>query len=103
MLIAQVRLTTTSILREDALYKKKQMEEAEHLKKYEEELRDQSEFSEWQRKMLEKDSTERKTQIEARRQEMFEAQGAAIKAKQNTVRFLPLEYLISSFLWVFCR
>lgn len=65
------------------------MKEAEELRKYEEELRDQSEFCDWQRKMLENDDNERKIQIEDRRQEMFAAQGAAVKAKQDIVRINP--------------
>ncbi len=48
---APVRLTVASVMREDALYKKKQEDEARLIQAYESELRDSSEFIAWQAKM----------------------------------------------------
>ena len=44
---AQVKYTASSILREDALYKKKQAKEVAALQKYETELRDSTEYFKW--------------------------------------------------------
>ena len=70
----QIKLTTSSILREDALYKKKQAEEAKFLKAYEEELRDQSEFIKWQSKVRAADELARATEIERRKQDARQAE-----------------------------
>ena len=45
---AQVKMTAAAIMREDALYKKKQEKEKVTLEKFETELRDTSEFYRWQ-------------------------------------------------------
>jgi hypothetical protein len=44
---AQIKYTASSILREDALYKKKQAKEAAALQKYETELRDSTDYFRW--------------------------------------------------------
>lgn len=66
-----VRLTAAAILREDALYKKKQAEEAKILKRYEAELHDASEFITWQESQKQKQDQDKKLAIEQRKLEMM--------------------------------
>lgn len=78
---ASVKLNTAAVLREDALLKKKQEEEAALIKKYESELRDDSEFYEWQARMRERDERKRLEDVEQRRIQMLLTDEAAKEAK----------------------
>eukprot|EP00761_Pharyngomonas_kirbyi_P010529 gb/GECH01010549.1/.p1 GENE.gb/GECH01010549.1/~~gb/GECH01010549.1/.p1 ORF type:complete len:664 (+),score=239.59 gb/GECH01010549.1/:1-1992(+) len=81
----EVRLTTAAILREDALYKEKQRKEMEELKKYQSELRDASEFFEWQQKMKELDEIDRQMEVEKRRMESQISEEEAKEARKKLV------------------
>jgi len=80
---ATVRMTATSIMREDALYKKKQAEEKAIIENYENNLRDGSEFYEWQAEMKAKDEALLQYQVNQRRREMAESAINAIEAKDK--------------------
>lgn len=77
---SEIKLNTAAILREDALYKKKQLKEAQLIRNYESELRDPMEFYRWQNSMLQQDEDKYKAEVEARRLEMVQAQYEAIEA-----------------------
>lgn len=76
----EVKLNAAAILREDALYKKKQAKDAQLLRAYETELRDPMEFYRWQSEMLQQDEDRWKAEVENRRLEMVQAQYEAIEA-----------------------
>ncbi|KAG5192900.1 hypothetical protein JKP88DRAFT_156539 [Tribonema minus] len=74
---AEVRLNLGAILREDALLKKKQAEDASLIKAYESELRDSTEYIRWQTSMREKDAQLKLEQTERKRQQAKASQAAA--------------------------
>jgi hypothetical protein len=75
-----IKLNTAAILREDALFKKKQAKEAQLIHAYESELRDPMDFYRWQTTMRQQDHDTWKAEVEARRLEMVQAQFEAIEA-----------------------
>mmetsp|Transcript_8234 Transcript_8234/g.29251 ORF Transcript_8234/g.29251 Transcript_8234/m.29251 type:complete len:639 (-) Transcript_8234:42-1958(-) len=80
---ADVKLNVAAVLREDALYKKKQEADAMLVKAYEEDLRDSTKFFQWQTEMKEKDESKRKAAIERRRLEMVASQKEAVEAAER--------------------
>jgi len=64
---ANVKLNAAAILREDALFKKKQEKEAKLLKAYEEDLRDSTDFYRWQEEQRKKDEEEKLKLVAERR------------------------------------
>jgi len=85
--IAEVRQNQASILREDALVSKKQKKEYDILKDYESELRDASEFYEWQTEMRAKDQFEEEFRTHKRKVEMEMARENAIEAHERNIEF----------------
>ncbi|GMH99250.1 hypothetical protein TrST_g2788 [Triparma strigata] len=74
---ATVKLNAAAILREDALFKKKQAEEAKLIQNYEEELRDSTEFYRWRNTMEEHDHLMKMEQVKSKRmQAVASAQNA---------------------------
>jgi len=80
---AEVKQTASSVLREDALVKKKQANEYKVLHQFEEDLRDASTFHEWQANMRERDELEKELHVAQRKVEMQMARDEAIIASEN--------------------
>ena len=78
---ADVKLTVASVLREDALFRKKQQEEAALIQAYESELRDTTSFNKWKAEMKERDEKARLAAVEALRLEMAAAAKEAKEAR----------------------
>lgn len=83
---AVVKLNAAAVLREDALLKKKQAKEYDILKRYEQDLRDASEFSDWQQQMKEKDHLEEEMRVHQRMVESQLAREEAVEAYESMVR-----------------
>jgi hypothetical protein len=78
-----VRLNAAAVLREDALFAKKQDKEVAAIKEFELNLRDAREFLEWQRGVRERDEVERLAAVERRRLEMALSSEAAREAREG--------------------
>ena len=65
-----VRMNTTSILREDAMFRKQQQKDAELLKEYEKTLHDSRDFDKWKEKEEMKEELEKVEEIRKRKDEM---------------------------------
>jgi len=83
---AEVRQNAASVLREDHLARKKQEKEYKLLKDYESDLRDASEFYEWQAGQRREDDIEDKMRVEQRKVETKMARELAIEAQISEVR-----------------
>ena len=99
---AKVRLNAAAIYREDALFRKQQIKDAETLKKYEEELRDPTEFLIWQKDMKNKDKETQSNLILQRKsdakQSFIESQEAINKQKENNLLSADIQREKQSFL-----
>eukprot|EP00930_Biecheleria_cincta_P025545 TRINITY_DN18174_c0_g3_i1.p1 TRINITY_DN18174_c0_g3~~TRINITY_DN18174_c0_g3_i1.p1 ORF type:complete len:779 (+),score=200.10 TRINITY_DN18174_c0_g3_i1:34-2337(+) len=83
---AVVVQNASSVLREDALLKQKQARERQILKRYEEDLHDESGYHAWQEKMREKDHNEEEQRVHQRFMEMQMAREHAKGAQEAEFR-----------------
>eukprot|EP00297_Palpitomonas_bilix_P002328 CAMPEP_0113895456 /NCGR_PEP_ID=MMETSP0780_2-20120614/17373_1 /TAXON_ID=652834 /ORGANISM="Palpitomonas bilix" /LENGTH=799 /DNA_ID=CAMNT_0000886289 /DNA_START=165 /DNA_END=2564 /DNA_ORIENTATION=+ /assembly_acc=CAM_ASM_000599 len=81
----KVKLNMAAILREEAVYKKQQEQEAALLKAYEAELRDASSYDQWQSEMKAKDDEAKRKEVERRRMEMAMADLEAKEAREQKI------------------
>jgi len=81
----QVQMNVATILRENALHQKRIDEEKKRAESYEQELRDESEFEEWQARMKRLDEESRRKEIERRRKEMGKIAKAAMEAQKQRI------------------
>lgn len=68
------------------MFRKQQELDVQAIKKYEEELRDASEFYQWQAEMKEQDEEAKLKEVQRRRDQ---AKQAAIEAKESIQRYPP--------------
>eukprot|EP00747_Dinoflagellata_sp_TGD_P162531 gnl/TRDRNA2_/TRDRNA2_180226_c0_seq1.p1 gnl/TRDRNA2_/TRDRNA2_180226_c0~~gnl/TRDRNA2_/TRDRNA2_180226_c0_seq1.p1 ORF type:complete len:804 (+),score=236.88 gnl/TRDRNA2_/TRDRNA2_180226_c0_seq1:125-2413(+) len=83
---APIKQNASSVLREDALLKKKQAKEYEILKRYEEDLHDPSGYYEWQANQREQDQLEEEKRVNMRKVEMQLARIEAMEAREGLER-----------------
>ena len=87
---AQVKMTAAAIMREDALYKKKQEKEKVTLEKFETELRDTFEFYRWQSEEWKKEEEAKLVRVERLRLTWWRAAGARPRRRGATWRATSL-------------
>eukprot|EP01138_Halocafeteria_seosinensis_P006232 gb/GECG01006373.1/.p1 GENE.gb/GECG01006373.1/~~gb/GECG01006373.1/.p1 ORF type:complete len:910 (+),score=221.53 gb/GECG01006373.1/:1-2730(+) len=80
---ADIKMNVAAILREEALFRKRQKEEAKTIEEYEANLRDSSEFEQWQKRLKEAEEEEQRELIEARKKELEKAAENASKALEQ--------------------
>mmetsp|Transcript_2179 Transcript_2179/g.3419 ORF Transcript_2179/g.3419 Transcript_2179/m.3419 type:complete len:787 (+) Transcript_2179:73-2433(+) len=80
---AEFAINTSTILREDALYRKQQSKDAQILRNYEEELRDPFEYYMWQQDLRERDNIDKLKGVALRREQ---AKQSAVEAKDAMER-----------------
>lgn len=88
-----VRLNASTILKEDALYRKQQAKDAEVLRNYEEELRDPYEYYMWQQDLRERDAIDKLKGVAMRREQ---AKLSAVEAKDAMARQKEDNYSVAS-------
>lgn len=81
-----VKMTAAAILREGALYQKREAEEIKRLENLEAGAKDKSEFEKWQNEMKRKDMEAELADIEKRRLEGKLSHEEAILARQNIIQ-----------------
>ncbi len=81
-----IKLNAATILREGALYQKREEEEVKKLELLEAGAKDASQFLEWQREMKQKDMDEQLADIERRRLEGKISHEEAILARQSLIK-----------------
>ncbi|KAI8467452.1 MAG: hypothetical protein J3K34DRAFT_481220 [Monoraphidium minutum] len=83
---AEVKLNAAAVLREEAVYRKKQAEEARELQRFESELRDRRDFESWRAAALAADAAAEAARVDALKREMSAAAGAALRARGGLLR-----------------
>eukprot|EP01083_Nonionella_stella_P098389 276642_1 len=83
--ISRVRLNTATILREDAVFRRRQEIEVDLIKEYESSLHDSAEFDEWQERVKSQDEAQRIQEIKQRKQDMERMREEAVKAVLDKV------------------
>lgn len=91
--VPNIRLNASTILKEDALYRKQQAKDAEILRNYEEELRDPYEYYLWQQDLRERDALDKLKGVAMRREQ---AKQSAVEAREAMLRQKEDNYSVAS-------
>jgi len=91
---ADVKLNTSTVLKEDFLYRRQQAKDAALLRQYEEELRDPFDYYMWQHEMKERDHQDKLKQVVFRREQAkqtsIEAKDAMEKQREDNMKIANL-------------